>query len=786
MRKIIRPLLPIGLLLALQLACNISVPSLPGAEDTATPSAMFTPTATPVPGSHGQLAYGSSTFNNDSQILLMDLESGETTRLTEPYEGEYYRPVWSPDGNRLAIREEITMDGGGIAVMDVGLDGGRPVGSEPVELVHGFADGPTWSPDGGRVAFVSTRETAGWTAYSVDLAGSPPAVLPGLPEHATDLAWAPDGSWIAFVYYEDPTQQIKDIYLIRPDGSGMINLTNTPGADEYLPAWSPDSRQIAFSKRERGDSVGRSDIFIMNADGSGITRVTTDPADEFDPAWSPDGTQIAFTSTRNEANDGNYEIYIIDADGTDELRVTNDPATDRWPTWRTTPAGTSLPDCRPGATLIADVTIPAGTRFPTPQEFSKVWRIRNSGSCAWAPAGFALRFMEGDLLGGPAQLPLSGAVLPGSTLDLTLPLRAPAEPGAYEGTWVLIDAAGRQLPGPDGGPLELTVAITVPDSSAAVLPAPLYFLSEAGGTNQIWRMERDAVTVTQITREGAKVDSYDVSPSGGSIAFVSRNQLILMGADGSDRRVVADFGEGYGGSPKWSPDGSLLAYAQGGIRLFEPATGQDRLLRENGAGESVGNVAIFSPRAWSPDGRHLLVSIGYYEGAGLGILSIADGELTANAPLSDMVAWKNDSSGILMASAWYPEMVGGDPGLWLTGPGQDVSPLIQDAFVWWPFQRPDSQLAYFIHRPAGRSVTSYSAQMVASAIDGSGEHALRNAPLALDVRDSFYALWAADGSAVVARIFRPVSGSHEVLLLPAGNGPAVFLITEGFSFCWGP
>ncbi|MFN2297712.1 MAG: TolB family protein, partial [Anaerolineales bacterium] len=148
MNRTLRPLFPIGLLLLLQLACTISIPFLPGAEDTATPSAAFTPTATPVPGPHGQLAYGSSTFNNDSQILLMDLESGETTRLTESFDGEYYRPVWSPDGSKLAIREEITMDGGGIAVMDVGLDGGRPVGSEPVELVHGFADGPTWSPDG--------------------------------------------------------------------------------------------------------------------------------------------------------------------------------------------------------------------------------------------------------------------------------------------------------------------------------------------------------------------------------------------------------------------------------------------------------------------------------------------------------------------------------------------------------------------------------------------------------------------------------------------------------------
>jgi WD40 repeat protein len=524
----------------------------------------------------------------------------------------------------------------------------------------------------------------------------------------------------------------------------------------------------------------------MNSDGSGVARVTGDPASEFDPAWSPDGTQIAFTSTRHEVNDGNYEIYIIDADGTDELRVTNNHETDRWPTWRATPAGTSLPDCRPGATLVADVTIPDGTRFSSPQEFSKVWRVRNSGSCAWAPAGYALRFTEGELMGGPVQFPISGAVPPGSTIDLTLPLAAPAEPGAHAGTWVLIDAAGRMLPGPDGNPLELTVRIEVTSPSASVLPSPLYFLSPAGGNNQIWRMGSDAATVTQITNEAAAVDAYDISPADGSIAYVSQNQLILIRGDGTERRLLVDFGEEHGGAPRWSPDGAWLAYASGGIRLYETATGEDRLLRANGVEESMGSIAYFSPRAWSPDGANILVSIGYYEGAELGILSVADGELTGRAPLSDMYAWKNDSSGFLLGSAGYPEMAGGEPGLWLTGPGQGVFPLIQNAFVWWPFQRPDGQLAFFISRPADRSITAYSAQMTASAADGSGEHVLRNQPLALDIRDAFTALWTADGSAVVVRIFRPISGSREILLLPAGDGPAVFLMSEGSNLQWGP
>jgi Tol biopolymer transport system component len=777
-----KPLLYL-LILAVALACGpvLSTPVESGPTTTPTPSGTHTPT--PIPSLHGQIAYGSSTFTGDSQVVLMDLESGTVTSLTGGYEGEYYRPVWSPDGSKLAMREEISMDGGGIAMMDVRLEGGRPAGSPPVELVHGFADGPTWSPDGNRVAFVSTRETAGWTAYTVDLPGSEPVQLPGIPQHSTDLAWSPDGAWIAFSYYEDSPHQIKDIYLIHPDGTGLTRLTNTPDADEDGPAWSPDSRQIAFSGRSRAGTVGERNLYRINVDGSGLTQITDAPGSEFDPAWSPDGTQLAFTSTRDEINDGNYEIYIINVDGTGERRLTNNLSTDRWPTWRTAPQGTEYGSCNPSAQFAADVTVPAGTRFPGPQEFTKVWKIRNSGNCAWSPTGYGLRFADGEAMGGAAYLPLPGAIQPGDTVDLSLGLTAPAAPGNHSGAWVLFDNHGVPVPGPDGRPLTLTASIDVTAPSSAVLPAPLYFLSERSGSRQIWRMETDGKTLVQITNEPGPVDSYALSPADGSVAYVSLHQLLIVRRDGTDRRIVADFGEGYGGAPAWSP-GGVLAYAHEGIRLYDPATGEDRLLRANGSGESMGSIANFSPRVWSPDGSKLMVTIGYYEGAELGILEVGDGSLSGRAPLSEMTAWKNDSSGFFLASASYPEMVGSEPGLWFTGPASGVAPVVSNAFVWWPFHRPDDQLAYFISRPADVGTTSYSVRMAASAADGSGEHILRNTPLELDARDSFTARWAADGTAVVVRIYRPVSQASEVTLIPANDDPPVFLLQEADTLTW--
>ncbi len=773
-------------LLAITFACGPR-PSIPTEQEksstpTPTHTPAYTPTPTPIPGPHGQIAYGSSTFTGDSQVVLMDLDNGNVTRLTAGFSGEYYRPVWSPDGRRLAMREEISM-GGGIAMMDVRLEGGRPAGSPPVELFHGFGDGPTWSPDGNRVAFVSTHETGTWTAYTVDLLGSAPVRIPGIPQHATDLAWSPDGTWIAFSYYDNPSKQIKDVYIIHPDGTGLTRLTDTPNADEDGPAWSPDSRQIAFSGRDRTDTVGLRDIYRMNTDGSGVTRVTTDPASEFDPAWSPDGTQIAFTSTRHEVNDGNYEIYIINIDGTGELRLTNNLSTDRWPSWRTTPEGTSYASCAAVGKFVADVTIPKGTRFTGPQEFTKVWRIQNSGNCAWAPAGYGLRFGDGERMGGAAYLPLSGAIQPGDTIDLALPLTAPAAPDMHTGTWVLFDNTGRPVPDPDGGPLTLSVDIEVMKPDLHVLPSPLYFLSNRSGSRQIWRLETDGTTVTQVTNETSEVDAYDISPADGSIAYVSQNQLILIRRDGTDRRVITDFGERNGGSPVWSTDG-LLAYATDGIRVYDPSTGEDRQLIANQTGGGPATLAVYSPRAWSPDGSKLLVTIGYYEGAALGILSAADGSVLATGPYVDMFTWKNDSQAVYLASAVYPMMSGMDPGLQMLSTTSASSVLIDNAFVWWPFYRPDNQLAYFVSRPAGMDATAYILQLVASAADGSGEHVLRGAVLTLDYRDSFTGRWWLDGSAVAARIIRPASGSYEILLIPASDDPFVFLLGEGSNITW--
>jgi hypothetical protein len=162
----------------------------------------------------------------------------------------------------------------------------------------------------------------------------------------------------------------------------------------------------------------------------------------------------------------------------------------------------------------------------------------------------------------------------------------------------------------------------VPESSASLLPQRLYFLSnDSQSILQVFRLERDGRTKTQVTFEPSRVWDYAVSPADGSIAYEVNSQLILVNADGSNRRMLvqgAPNAEGRGFyNPVFSPDGKTLAYAHGGLNLYDLSTGASNLvltdqLTDNGSGQLL-PVETYSPESFSPDGTKLLVALGHWE-----------------------------------------------------------------------------------------------------------------------------------------------------------------------------
>jgi hypothetical protein len=112
------------------------------------------------------------------------------------------------------------------------------------------------------------------------------------------------------------------------------------------------------------------------------------------------------------------------------------------PTW--TPA--TPPPCVFDAAYVADITIPDGSRVPPGAPLQKIWRVQNTGSCAWGP-GVRFVFQAGSPLGAPAVQFVPPAV-PGATADVAVNMFAPAAPGIYESHWLLRDPNGNPF-GPD-------------------------------------------------------------------------------------------------------------------------------------------------------------------------------------------------------------------------------------------------------------------------------------------------------------------------------------------------
>lgn len=93
------------------------------------------------------------------------------------------------------------------------------------------------------------------------------------------------------------------------------------------------------------------------------------------------------------------------------------------------------------AAFVSDVTYPDGSDVARGGSFTKVWRIRNAGTCSWNTS-YALVFVSGERLGGPSAVSLPGNVRPGETVDIAVNLTAPNSTGSYVGYWKLRNSSG--------------------------------------------------------------------------------------------------------------------------------------------------------------------------------------------------------------------------------------------------------------------------------------------------------------------------------------------------------
>ena len=91
--------------------------------------------------------------------------------------------------------------------------------------------------------------------------------------------------------------------------------------------------------------------------------------------------------------------------------------------------------------LISDTTVPAGTVFKPEEQFTKSWKVANTGTCDWVYR-YHLVHISGDDVGGRDPVSLGKVIPPGKWTQLTITLRAPKAPGKYTSYWRFADQSG--------------------------------------------------------------------------------------------------------------------------------------------------------------------------------------------------------------------------------------------------------------------------------------------------------------------------------------------------------
>lgn len=131
-------------------------------------------------------------------------------------------------------------------------------------------------------------------------------------------------SRIVFERYGDRTAFPLGIFTLNPDGGDCLQIRQTG----KCPEWSPDGNWIAFEDLPEGYEDYATSIYIMKPNGKDVRQLTrhTDGR-ACCPTWSPDSKKVCYSLWKDEGS----QIWTVDIESLQQKRLTHED--DSYPFW---------------------------------------------------------------------------------------------------------------------------------------------------------------------------------------------------------------------------------------------------------------------------------------------------------------------------------------------------------------------------------------------------------------------------------------------------------------------
>jgi Tol biopolymer transport system component len=508
-----------------------------------------------------------------------------------------YDPVFASDGQSIVFTSDRE---GSADLFRINVDG---TGLERLTTDPAYDDQAAFSPDGKQLVFVSTRQGGFARLWTLDVASKRAKALTSGAGAAGDFrpSWSPDCTWIAFssgrgsdlpfAYGRWERLQPADLYIVRPDGSGLKRISEH-GEFCGSQKWNRDSRRVIAYCMTAEQTLATRRALPESGPGGSDTRlvafdVTTGKSEVeksangvmFNPSYV--GDTVGYV--RKFAQGPGAGIYYVDG-------RTGPKGDIRAASWS--------PD---GSRVVFHKRLPAPPPIWKPA-FSRLpnYQLMMTGILAsFSPAGDRM------VMTGRPQVP--GRPL-GSSIVV-------ASSGTDKGQVIYQDDS-RNVLAPQWSPQGDRIIFSVGTFSAFFNGFNTRFngfnnrpienpVDRADGGAQVAMINADGSGFREVTSGSDNSAFPSMAPDGVRVVYRS----FATGGDAGlkimniETKAVTTLTRGYDNFPLWSPRGDLIMFSRLTAGNYEIWT-----IKPDGTGERkiTSGRGTDAHQGWSPDGEHIV------------------------------------------------------------------------------------------------------------------------------------------------------------------------------------